>query len=90
MAAVNIHNNFGAQENKICHCFHFFPICHEVWIDQKLIFHLFTIILEPKKIKSLSFHFFPICHEVWIDQKLIFHLFIDFFVACNFQLLQEK
>ena len=23
MAAVTIHNNFGAQENKICHCFHF-------------------------------------------------------------------
>ena len=23
MAAVIIHNNFGAQENKICHCFHF-------------------------------------------------------------------
>ena len=21
---------FGAQENKVCHCFHCFPICHEV------------------------------------------------------------
>ena len=31
MAAVTVHNDFGAQENKICHCFHFFPsICHEV------------------------------------------------------------
>ena len=26
VAAVTIHSNFGAQENKICHCFHFFPI----------------------------------------------------------------
>ena len=26
MAAVNIHSDFGAQENKICHCFPFFPI----------------------------------------------------------------
>ena len=25
MAAVNIHGGFGAQECKICHCFHFFP-----------------------------------------------------------------
>ena len=25
MAAVTIHSDFGAQENKICHCFHFFP-----------------------------------------------------------------
>ena len=26
MVAVTIHNDFGAQENKICHCFHLFPI----------------------------------------------------------------
>ena len=26
MAAVIIHSDFGAQENKDCHCFHFFPI----------------------------------------------------------------
>ena len=25
MAAVTVHSDFGAQENKICHCFHFFP-----------------------------------------------------------------
>ena len=31
MAAVNVHRDFGAQENKICHYFHFSPsICHEV------------------------------------------------------------
>ena len=31
MAAVTIHSDFRAQENKICHCFHFSPsICHEV------------------------------------------------------------
>ena len=31
MAAVTVHIDFGAQENKICHCFHFSPsICHEV------------------------------------------------------------
>ena len=26
VAAVTIHSDFGVQENKICHCFHFFPI----------------------------------------------------------------
>ena len=26
MAAVTIHSDFGAQENSICHCFHFFLI----------------------------------------------------------------
>ena len=31
MAAVTIHSDFGIQENKICHCFHFFSsICHKV------------------------------------------------------------
>ena len=31
MAAVTICSNFGAQENKVSHCFHCFPsICHEV------------------------------------------------------------
>ena len=26
MATVTIHSDFGIQENKICHCFHCFPI----------------------------------------------------------------
>ena len=31
MAAVTIYSDFGAQESKVCHCFHCFPsICHEV------------------------------------------------------------
>ena len=31
MAAVTICSDFGAQENKICHCFIAFPsICHEM------------------------------------------------------------
>ena len=25
MSAVTVHSGFGAQENKICHCFQFFP-----------------------------------------------------------------
>ena len=25
MAAVTVPSDFGAQENKICHCFHLFP-----------------------------------------------------------------
>ena len=27
MVAVTIHNDFGAQENKTCNCFHFSPFC---------------------------------------------------------------
>ena len=32
MAAVTICSDFGVQENKICHCFHFFPI-YLPWSD---------------------------------------------------------
>ena len=27
MTAVTVISDFGAQENKICHCLHFFPFC---------------------------------------------------------------
>ena len=27
MAVVGVHSDFGAQENKVCHCFHCFSIC---------------------------------------------------------------
>ena len=31
MATVTIYSNFGAPQNKVCHCFHCFPIyLHEV------------------------------------------------------------
>ena len=33
MAAVTVSSDFGAQEKKICHCFHFFPI-YLSWSDR--------------------------------------------------------
>ena len=27
VTAVTVRSDLGAQENKICHCFYFFPIC---------------------------------------------------------------
>ena len=48
MAAVTIHSDFGAQENKICHFFYFFPsICHKVMeLDAMiLVFVLFFFFL---------------------------------------------
>ena len=39
MATVIISSDFGAQENKVCHCFHCFPpICHEVMGLDAMIF----------------------------------------------------
>ena len=33
MAAATISSDFGAQENKVCHCSHFFPISMETPIS---------------------------------------------------------
>ena len=39
MATVTVCSDFGAQENKVCHCFHFFPIYpHEVMGPDAMIF----------------------------------------------------
>ena len=65
MAAVTIHRDFGAQENKICHCSHLFPICHEVmrldamilvfWMLSFMsVFSLFTVIKKLFSSFSLS------------------------------------
>ena len=71
MSAVTIHNDFGAQVNKICHCFHFFSFylpwrdgtrCHDLsffesWISN----HLFHSLLSPTSRSSLVFlHFLPV------------------------------
>ena len=39
MAAVIVCSDVGAQENKVCHCFHFSPsICHEIMGLDAMIF----------------------------------------------------
>ena len=39
MAAVTICSDFGAQENKVSHCFHCFPsVCHDVMGPDAMMF----------------------------------------------------
>ena len=48
MAAVTVHSDSGAQENKICHCFHFFPIyCHEVMGLDAVILVFWMLTFKP-------------------------------------------
>ena len=48
MAAVTNCNDFGAQENEICHCFHFPPsICHEVLGPDTMIFVFWMLSFKP-------------------------------------------
>ena len=53
MAAVTICSDFGAQENKICHCFHCFPI-YLAWSDGTGCHDLVFRMLSFKPIFSLS------------------------------------
>ena len=40
MAAVTVHSDFGAQENKICYYFHILPSVSMSWWDQMLICYM--------------------------------------------------
>ena len=56
MPSITICSDFGAQENKICHCFHFFlSICHEVMgPDAMILVFLVFLRLSFKAAFSLS------------------------------------
>ena len=48
VAEVTVCSDFGAQENKICHCFRFSPsICHEVMGLDAMIFVFRTLTFKP-------------------------------------------
>ena len=48
MAAITFHSDFGAQENKLCHCFHCFHIyCHEVMGLDAMIFVFWMLSFKP-------------------------------------------
>ena len=53
MAAVTICSDFGAQENKVCHCFHCFPI-YLPWNDGTGCHDLSFLMLSFKPTFSLS------------------------------------
>ena len=48
MAAITICSDFGAQENKVSHCFHCFPIiCHEVMGPDAMILVFWMLSFKP-------------------------------------------
>ena len=55
MAALAIHSDFGVQENKICHCFHFSPsIYHEVMGPDAMILIFWNLAFKPAFHSPLS------------------------------------
>ena len=71
VAVVTVLSDFGAQENKVCHCFHFFPFylpwsdgtrCHdlsffECWVLSQL-FH--SPLSPPSRGSLVPLHFLPL------------------------------
>ena len=47
MATITIHNDSGAQEKKICHCFHCFPICHDMMGTDAMILVFWMLSFKP-------------------------------------------
>ena len=73
MAAVTICSDFGAQKNKVWHCFHCFPIylpwsdgtgCHKASGGDGIPVELFQI-LKDDAVKVLH----SICQQIWRTQQ---------------------
>ena len=55
MAAVTVHRDFGTQENKICHCFHFFPF-YLLWSDGTRCYNfVFQMLRSPPPLVDLFY-----------------------------------
>ena len=83
MAAVTICRDFGAQGNKICHCFHCFPL-YLPWSDGTRYHDLSIWMLSFKSgfslssftfIETLQFHF-AFCHRVLSSAYLTLLVFL--------------
>ena len=84
MAAVTVCSDFGAEENKICHCFHSFPIylpwsdgtgCHdlyffECWVLSQL-FQLFSFTFIKKLFSSFSLSAIKVVSSVYLRLFLL-------------------
>ena len=57
MASVSVHSDFGAQENKVCHCFPFFPT-YLPWSDGTRCHDLVFWMLSFKPAFSLFYFTF--------------------------------
>ena len=67
MAVVTIHSDLGAQENKICQCFHFSPsICHEVMGLDAMISVFWMLSFKP----AFSLSSFTLIKRLFISSVL--------------------
>ena len=101
MAAVTICSDFGAQENKVCHCFHFSPFylpwsggtrCHCVFSDLWLFTTIFLIVTIKSKtvlpvaaMLSISKAFFPMIPLFFILEFSILQILWEYIAFHNWK-----
>ena len=78
MTAVTVHHDFGAQENKTCYSFHFFPIFHEVMGPDAMIF-----VFECWVLSQLSLSPFSVIKGLFSSSSL----FVISVIICILKLL---
>ena len=78
MAAVTICSDFGAQEDKVCHCFHYFPSCFP-WSDGTRcpVLYISTCLLLFGLFIYFVCMFFYILHVSKIIQCLSFFIWLS-------------
>ena len=67
MAAVTIHSDLGAQENKVCHCFHCFPICLPLSYGTRC--HGISLLTNVHIVKAMVFPVVMYGCECWTIKK---------------------
>ena len=95
MAAVTICSDFGAQRNKVCHCFHCFPIylpwsdgtgCHDLSflnVEFKQTFSLSSFIFIKRLFSSFSLSAIRVVSSAYL--RLLIFLRAILIPACFFQ-----
>jgi len=87
MAVVTICRDLGAQENKVCHCFHCFPICDEVipwssffecWVLSQLLHSSLSLI--KRRFSSSSFSAIKVVSSAYL--RLLIFLLAILIPAC--------
>ena len=70
MAAVTICSDFGAQKNKVCHCFHCFPIYLPSHLVKAMVFPGVMYGCESWTIKKAE-HWRIDTYELWYWRRLL-------------------
>ena len=85
IAAVTIWNDFGAQENEVCHCFHCFPIWQEMMGLDAMILVSWMLSFKP----AFSLSSFTFIERLFSSSSLCFILYSYYNKFCILFIVQQ-